>query len=76
MTWPPDEPLESQPSYDSVFDGPEAKLWRRDWEEECKKLGVIDRLLGTLTPDDAQLSLFTYAEVRQWDLKHTRKRAE
>lgn len=79
--WEP--PRENRAEYFSHFEqygehpeNPIAKLFRAEWEEERRKLRVIDGLLGSLTPDDGQLSLFTFAEVQQWDLKHTKKRAK
>ena len=60
--------------YESYFDGPEAKLNRAAHDEEIRHLGRVDRFLATLRPEDAQMDLFTHAEIVRWGLTHERKR--
>ena len=61
------------------YQSPEANLLRRQLEAEKARqrrdAQVADDLLASLRPDDAQLSLFSFEEIRVWGLKHTRKRA-
>ena len=71
---------ESVPEYDSPFGPPDdenpiAKLYRREYHAECMRLGVIDRLLGSLTPADVQIPLFTFAERREWGLRVNARRS-
>lgn len=68
------------PEYDSPFGSPDdehpiAKLYRREYQAECMRLGVIDRLLGSLTSDDAQIPLFTFAERKEWGLRVNARRS-
>lgn len=65
---------EDEPEYDSLYEeNPIAKLYRREWENERMRLVLIDRLLGSLTAEDATRPLFTHAERREWGLKTYRR---
>jgi len=71
---------ESVPEYDSPFGPPDdehpvAKLYRREHAAECMRLRVIDNLLASLTPRDATIPLFSYAERRQWGLRVNARRS-
>lgn len=71
---------ESVPEYDSPFGPPDdehpvAKLYRAEYKAECIRLGVIDRLLKTLTPADAKIPLFTFKERREWGLRVNARRS-
>lgn len=64
-----------RPQDDPWHDGPEAWFAREQAEQERKDAEAAEKLLASLTPTDAEVSLFTFAEIKQWGLKHTRKRA-
>lgn len=61
-------------NYESYFEGPDAKLYRHEWEAEQRRLQVIDGLLDSLTPADATADLFTFWERSWFNLKARRKR--
>jgi hypothetical protein len=65
--WEPDYPYRDD-------EGPEARLHRLQAELEASYQRIIDGLLHSLTPADSAADLFTFAEIKQWGLKHTRKR--
>jgi hypothetical protein len=60
--------------YDSYFEGPDVKLYRHEYEAEQRALKVIDKLLGSLTPADADAELFSFWERWWFDLKAHKKR--
>ena len=55
---------------------PEARMFRERAEREAKDLSIIEQLLASLRPEDADMELFTFWERKKWGLKHTRKRAK
>ena len=63
------------PFYDEDSAGEIVKLYRHEYERQLRDLQRIDRFLDSLTPADAQLSLFTHAERRLFDIKVHRKRS-
>lgn len=67
MTYRPD---------DSFHDGPEAWFAKRQAEQEAKDAEAAETLLASLTPADAKVELFTFRQIKEWGLKHTRKRAK
>jgi len=71
---------EHVPEYDSPFGPPDdehpiTKLYRAEYAAECMRLRLIDNFLGTLTPADAAIPLFTYAERREWGLRVNARRS-
>lgn len=74
---PPDDgpyrPDYGEREYESELN-PQVKLYRHEWEEEQRKLKVIDGLLDTLTPADAEADLFTAWERAWFNLKAHKKR--
>ena len=59
--------------YESAYD-PIVRLYYHEWEEERRTLKVIDGLLGSLTPTDAEADLFTHWERSWFGLKAHKKR--
>lgn len=55
--------------YDRRFEGPEAKLQQAYHRE-------IVKLHKSLPEKSSDLDLFTFAEIKQWGLRHCRKRAK
>jgi hypothetical protein len=54
--------------YDPSQEGPEAKQFREMNADEQ----LIDRLWNSLRPEDSHRHLFTFEEMRTWNLKHKR----
>jgi hypothetical protein len=63
-------------TYDPDDESPEAKMFREQAAQENKDEAVVEALLASLTPADAQMDLFTAQEIVDWGLKHCRKRAK
>ena len=73
--WREDDPEYTSPfEYDKDDEHPVAKLYRRQYNAECMRLAVIDRMLGTLSHADTQVQLFTFAERREWGLRVNARR--
>lgn len=76
----PDWREEYAPEYDSPFGPPDnehpiAKLYRAEYQAECMRLAVIDKLLASVGPADAEIQLFTFEERRAWGLRVNARRS-
>ncbi|MCC2626391.1 MAG: hypothetical protein K0S14_41 [Thermomicrobiales bacterium] len=56
-------------------EGPEARMHRLQLEQEARAHVEIVKLHASLPAKSSDLDLFTFKEMRQWNLKHCRKRA-
>lgn len=55
---------------------PMAKMHREQAAQDAKMGRAIHELHDSLPAHSSDLDLFTFAEIKQWGLKHTRKRAK
>lgn len=61
-------------------EGPEAKMAREMHAKHLRYRAGVDQAIrdlhASLPEKSSDLDLFTFEEIKRWDLKHTRKRAK
>lgn len=56
--------------YTPADDGPEARMHRKQMEQQERDCNAVERLLASLKPEHATRRLIPWRLIKQWNLPH------